>query len=110
MVAAVPTVTDDTADVRVTTWTFGPDAATGRHRHEFDYVVVPVTGGIFTVTDSQGRTSTMEQVAGSAYLGVGRHHPRRRQCDRSAGVLRRGGSAALTRDRRGTRSAAQLRR
>lgn len=70
MVAAVPTVTADTADVRVTTWTFGPDAGTGPHRHEFDYVVVPVTGGVFTVTDSQGRASTMEQVAGSAYLGT----------------------------------------
>ena len=70
MAPAVPTVTTDTADLRVTTWAFDTDAATGQHRHEYDYVVVPVTGGTFTVTDLDGRMSTLRQAAGVAYLGT----------------------------------------
>jgi quercetin dioxygenase-like cupin family protein len=69
MVAAVGSVTADTAAVRVTRWTFDVGAGTGRHRHEHDYVVVPVTGGAFAVTDAQGGVSTMQQVAGDPYLG-----------------------------------------
>ena len=46
------TVSVDDDRVRVTTWTFeAAGTATGRHRHEFDYVIVPITGGTFTVTD-----------------------------------------------------------
>ena len=48
---AVVNVDDDR--VRVTTWTFdAAGAATGEHRHEFDYLVVPVTGGTFKVIDA----------------------------------------------------------
>jgi beta-alanine degradation protein BauB len=61
----------DNDQVRVTTWIFeAAGAATGRHRHEFDYVVVPVTGATFTVTDSDGSARKMTQVAGSPYLGT----------------------------------------
>jgi beta-alanine degradation protein BauB len=57
--------------VRVTTWTFeAAGAATGQHRHEFDYVVVPVTGGTFTVFDLDGSKREMNQVAGSPYPGT----------------------------------------
>ena len=42
---AVPTVQVDNDRVRVTEWRFAPGAATGWHRHEFDYVVVPMTTG-----------------------------------------------------------------
>ncbi len=41
--AAVPTVQIDNDRVRVTEWRFAPGAATGWHRHEYDYVVVPMT-------------------------------------------------------------------
>jgi quercetin dioxygenase-like cupin family protein len=75
MAAAVGTVTAETAAVRVTGWTFEVGAGTGHHRHEFDYVVVPVTGGTFTVIDGQGVVTTMQQVAGVPYLGtVGTAH------------------------------------
>ena len=65
------TVMADNDQVRVTTVTFGAEGATtGPHRHEFDYVVVPVTGGAFLVTESDGSLREMTQVAGSPYLGV----------------------------------------
>jgi quercetin dioxygenase-like cupin family protein len=64
-------VNADNDAVRVTTWTFeAPGATTGQHRHEFDYVVVPVTGGRFEVVDVDGSVREMEQVAGSPYLGT----------------------------------------
>jgi hypothetical protein len=64
-------VTADNEQVRVTTWKFSAAGeATGRHRHEFDYVVVPVTGGTFTVTDADGSVRTMDQVPGTPYLGT----------------------------------------
>ena len=64
-------VNADTDAVRVTTWTFaGAGDAIGQHRHEFDYVVVPVTGGRFEVVDLDGSVREMDQVAGSPYLGT----------------------------------------
>ena len=49
MEQAEASVTVDSERVRVTSWTFQPGQATGMHRHELDYVVVPVSGGSFTV-------------------------------------------------------------
>lgn len=70
MTDAVPTVTADTERIRVTTWRFAqPGAATGRHLHEFDYVVVPVTGGTFAVVLPDGTQRQMTQVPGAPYLG-----------------------------------------
>jgi beta-alanine degradation protein BauB len=48
----------------------GGGVATGRHRHEFDYVVVPITGGTFKVIELAGSVRDMTQVAGSPYLGT----------------------------------------
>lgn len=70
MSEATPTVTIDDHEVRVTTWTFDEAGdATSPHVHEFDYIVVPVTGGTFTVTDSDGATREMTQHAGTPYRG-----------------------------------------
>jgi quercetin dioxygenase-like cupin family protein len=61
----------DDERLRITTWSFeGPGEPIGEHRHEFDYVVVPVTGGTFRVIDLDGSERRMEQVAGSPYLGT----------------------------------------
>jgi quercetin dioxygenase-like cupin family protein len=55
--------------VRITTWTFEADGdRTGPHTHELAYVVVPVTGGTFTVTDQDGTVTEMVQVAGTPYV------------------------------------------
>jgi len=42
---AIPTVQSENAWARVTRWDFPPHSETGFHRHEFDYVVVPITNG-----------------------------------------------------------------
>jgi quercetin dioxygenase-like cupin family protein len=42
---AKPTVFIDNDKVRVTEWRFGPGDNTGWHRHEMDYVVVPLMDG-----------------------------------------------------------------
>ncbi len=61
------TVDDDR--VRVTTLTFEDGDETGDHRHEYDYLVVPVTGGTFTVIERDGSTRELAQEAGVPYLG-----------------------------------------
>jgi quercetin dioxygenase-like cupin family protein len=51
---AVPTVRIDNERVRVTEWRFAPGAATGWHRHELDYVVVPLTTGQLLLEEPEG--------------------------------------------------------
>jgi hypothetical protein len=68
---AQATTTIDDQQVRVTTWTFEKVGdATGPHVHEYDYIVVPVTGGRFTVIDSDGSTRELQQNAASPYRGT----------------------------------------
>ncbi|KGI66391.1 cupin [Mycolicibacterium rufum] len=71
MSTARATVAIDDARIRVTTWTFEQAGdSTGPHRHDYDYVVIPVTGGTFTVTDADGNTREMTQHAASPYRGT----------------------------------------
>ena len=60
--AAVPTVEIDDGRVRVTKWHFEPGASTGMHTHEFDYLVVPVTGGDFSVVQPDGTGAELYQL------------------------------------------------
>src|SRR6202011_5457000 len=64
--AAVPTVQIDNERMRVTEWRFAPGAATGFHRHENDYCVVPLTKGKLRIVGKDG-TSAAELVTGRAY-------------------------------------------
>ena len=58
--AAVPTVQIDNDRVRVTEWRFAPRGETGWHRHEFDYVVVPMTTGTLLLETPEGdRTAAL---------------------------------------------------
>lgn len=53
---AVATVKVDNARVRVTEWRFAPGAHTGHHRHEYAYVVVPLTTGALAAIGAGGET------------------------------------------------------
>jgi beta-alanine degradation protein BauB len=64
---AVATVRVDNERVRVTEWKFAPGAATGFHRHEFDYVVVPLTTGRLASSGPAG-DSVAELVTGVPYF------------------------------------------
>jgi quercetin dioxygenase-like cupin family protein len=63
---AIATVQIDNGTVRVTEWRFAPGATTGFHRHEYPYVVVPITTGRLAITGPAG-ASTGELVTGQAY-------------------------------------------
>ncbi len=65
--AAMPTVLIDDGRTRVTKWHFEPGASTGVHTHEFDYLVIPITGGEFSVTMPDGTVTPMTQLPGGAY-------------------------------------------
>lgn len=65
-VQAVATVQLDNDRVRVTEWRFAPGAETGYHRHELDYVVVPITSGMLRLESPEGeRASAL--VPGQSY-------------------------------------------
>lgn len=55
MQSAQPTVQIDNDTVRVTEWRFSPGASTGYHRHEYDYVVVPMTTGRLLLDEPEGK-------------------------------------------------------
>ena len=44
----------DNERTRVTEWRFAPGAATGWHRHEMDYVVVPLADGKLRLVEQGG--------------------------------------------------------
>jgi quercetin dioxygenase-like cupin family protein len=65
--AAESTVQIDNGRVRVTEWRFAPGAATGFHRHAYDYVVVPLTTGRLRLVGPDGAASVAELQAGRSY-------------------------------------------
>jgi quercetin dioxygenase-like cupin family protein len=69
---ATPTVQVDNDTVRVTEWRFPPGTTTGFHRHEYHYVVVPMTTGRLRIFAAPGEDSGTEAagelMAGQAYF------------------------------------------
>ena len=65
---AVPTVQVDNERARVTEWRFAPGATTGYHRHEYDYVVMPMTSGQLELTDPNGQITQAKLTAGESYF------------------------------------------
>lgn len=57
----------ENGEVRVTEWRFAASAETGWHRHDYDYVVVPLTDGILRIVAGAGE-STAELKPGVAYF------------------------------------------
>ena len=57
----------ETERVRVTEWRLPPGEATGHHTHQYDYVVVPLTGGKLTIVDPAGNSTKTATEMGGAY-------------------------------------------
>jgi len=72
--AAIATVQVDTPEVRVTEWRFAPGTGTGHHRHEYDYVVVPMTDGELTVVSSSGTAQNPIRAGQSYFRKAGVEH------------------------------------
>ena len=68
------TVQADTPEARVTEWRFVPGTATGHHRHEYDYVVVPMTDGDLTIVSSAGSTTNSIKAGQSYFRKAGVEH------------------------------------
>ncbi|ABD89490.1 cupin domain-containing protein [Rhodopseudomonas palustris] len=58
----------DNPEVRVTQWRLPPGSATGHHRHEMDYIIVPVSGGEMTIVAPDGTRSKAQLQAGQSYF------------------------------------------
>ncbi|HXP72937.1 MAG TPA: cupin domain-containing protein [Stellaceae bacterium] len=56
----------DTARTRVTRYRLAPGATTGAHRHEHDYVIVPVTSGRLRVV-ANGQEIFADLASGVSY-------------------------------------------
>ena len=70
---AVPTIQIDNKRSRVTEWRFAPGAETGWHRHEMDYIVVPMISGQLKLQEKNGEERLADLTAGASYyrdLGV----------------------------------------
>ena len=72
--AASPTVQVDNDRLRVTERRFAPGAATGHHRHEFDYVVVPLTTGQLRLVEADGERVADLTAGLSYYRDAGVEH------------------------------------
>ena len=57
----------ETNRVRVTEFRLLPGDQTGYHKHQYDYVVVPLTGGELTIEDASGNSTKFVTTTGEAY-------------------------------------------
>ena len=65
---ATPAVQIDDNHVRVTEWRFAPGAATGYHRHNHDYVVVPLRDGELKIVGPKGEVSFAQPQLGKSHF------------------------------------------
>ena len=81
-VAASGTVQVETPEVRVTEWRLPVGSAIGHHRHEFDYVVVPITDGVLTVISASGVAQSPIAAGQSYFRKAGVEHDVRNETAR----------------------------
>jgi quercetin dioxygenase-like cupin family protein len=67
-ISATSDVQIDNDEVRVTEWRLEPGSATGHHRHEMDYVIVPVTNSDMTIVAPDGSRSIAKLQIGKSYF------------------------------------------
>jgi quercetin dioxygenase-like cupin family protein len=72
--AARASVQVDTPEARVTEWRLPPGSAIGHHRHEHDYVVVPITDGVMTVISASGSAQNSIKLGQSYFRKAGVEH------------------------------------
>jgi beta-alanine degradation protein BauB len=72
--AARASVQVDTPEARVTEWRLPPGSAIGHHRHEHDYVVVPITDGVMTVISANGSAQSPITTGQSYFRKAGVEH------------------------------------
>jgi quercetin dioxygenase-like cupin family protein len=65
--SASPTTRIETERVRAIEWAFEPGAETGWHRHEHDYVIVPLTPGRLLLEEPDGGTRKADLAPGIPY-------------------------------------------
>ena len=65
---AESTVFIDNERTRVTEWRFAPGASTGWHRHEYDYVVVPMLDGKLELNTGDDEKKVADLSAGVPYF------------------------------------------
>lgn len=82
MRAAIPHVQADTVEVRVTEWRLPAGSAIGHHRHELDYVVVPITDGVLTVVSTSGSAQSPIAAGQSYFRKAGVEHDVRNETAR----------------------------
>jgi len=80
--AATGTVQIDTPEVRVTEWRLPVGSAIGHHRHEFDYVVVPITDGVLSVISASGSAQSPITAGQSYFRKAGVEHDVRNETSR----------------------------
>jgi quercetin dioxygenase-like cupin family protein len=80
--AAIPTVQVDTAEARVTEWRLPVGGVIGHHRHEYDYVVVPITDGELTAVAAVGTTRNPIKAGQSYFRKAGVEHEVRNETTR----------------------------
>lgn len=59
---------------RVTRWKFAPGAETGWHRHEYDYVVVPMADGELLLENKDGENRAALTAGKSYFRRAGVEH------------------------------------
>jgi beta-alanine degradation protein BauB len=64
----------DTDEVRVTEYRFAPGAATGHHRHGYDYVVVPLTAGRLKLLAAAGESAASLEPGAAYFRKAGVEH------------------------------------
>jgi len=71
---ASPSTQADNERVKVTEWRFPPGAETGWHRHEHDYVVVPMKDGRLLLETSAGEAVSELRCGQSYFRQAGVEH------------------------------------
>lgn len=67
MTGATSEITYENEHFRATKWTISPGGEIPMHRHEYEYVVVPLSDNVMHVTTAEGELIEARMVPGTAY-------------------------------------------